>query len=126
MIAILWSFKIRPEALGPFERAYGPEGDWAALFRRSPFYLGTELLSGGDGAFLTIDRWRSKADFDAFMAANRADYDALDKATEGWTLEERRLGLWEGGDSPGEPALAKGRQARPSGTASGRSGRSRA
>ena len=95
MIAILWSFQVRPEASAGFERAYGPEGDWAVLFRRSAGYLGTELLRGPGGAWLTIDRWRGQSDFDAFMAANRADYEALDRATQGWTSEERRLGTWE-------------------------------
>ena len=95
MIAILWSFQVRPEASDAFERTYGPEGEWAVLFRRAGGYLGTELLRGPDGAWLTIDRWRSQGDFDAFMAANRADYEALDRATQGWTSEERRLGTWE-------------------------------
>lgn len=95
MIAILWCYDVHPEALQAFERAYGPEGDWAALFRRGEGYLGTELLSGPGGDFLTIDRWRSQADFDSFMAEHRAEYDSLDGAAEGWTLEERRLGTWK-------------------------------
>jgi hypothetical protein len=48
-------------------------------------------------AYLTIDRWRSEADFTAFLAEHRADYDALDAATEGWTEEEVRLGVWAHG-----------------------------
>jgi len=94
MIAILWSYEVRPEARDAFERAYGLEGDWAALFGRAAGYLGTELLRGAGNAYLTIDRWRGEADFEAFMAAHRADYQALDRATEGWTTEERRLGVW--------------------------------
>ena len=95
MIAILWRFQVRPEAREAFERVYGPEGDWAALFRRAPHYLGTELLRGPDDSYLTVDRWRALADFDAFMAAHRADYEELDRATQGWTSEERSLGTWE-------------------------------
>ena len=95
MIAILWTYEVRPEAASDFERSYGPAGDWAALFRRSASYLGTELLRGPDSAYLTIDRWRSAADFDAFMAAHKAAYDALDRATQSWTTKERRLGAWE-------------------------------
>jgi hypothetical protein len=44
MIAILWRYRVKPEHRGDFERAYGPDGDWANLFRRHPGYLGTELL----------------------------------------------------------------------------------
>ena len=96
MIAILWSYEVRPEAAAAFERAYGPEGDWAALFARGAGYLGTELLRGPEGTYVTIDRWRAPADFDAFMAAHRADYQALDRATEGLTTQERKLGVWNG------------------------------
>jgi heme-degrading monooxygenase HmoA len=103
MIAILWRFEVRPEAQGAFERAYGPEGDWAALFRRGRGYLGTELLRGPAGSWLTIDRWRSRADFDSFMAASRADYEALDSATQGWTTEECKLGVWEAIPAPASP-----------------------
>ena len=124
MIAILWRYRVKPEHREAFEAAYGPDGDWARLFRRHEHYLGTELLSqpnrhpragphqsttligtqGGDPAeddestldYLTIDRWRSEADFADFMAAHRADYEDLDAATEGWTEEEVKLGVWEG------------------------------
>lgn len=95
MIAILWRFEVRPEWSAEFERACGPDGDWAALFRRAPAYLGTELYRGSGPSWLTLDRWRSEADFDAFIARHRADYEALDRATQGWTTEEVRLGLWE-------------------------------
>ncbi len=95
MIAILWTYEVHSDAAVDFERAYGPAGDWAALFRRASGYLGTELLRGPGTAYLTIDRWRDSADFEAFMAAHRADYEALDRATQGWTTEERKLGLWD-------------------------------
>jgi hypothetical protein len=100
MIAILWSYEVRPEASRAFERAYGPEGDWALLFRRSGSYLGTELLRGPGGSWLTIDRWRSRAGRDAFMAANREDYEALDRACGPWTTEERELGIWNSRRAP--------------------------
>ncbi len=95
MIAILWTYDVLPEAAEEFERAYGAAGDWAALFRRFEGYSGTELLRGPGNAYLTIDRWRSREDFDAFMAAAGADYEALDRSTGRLTLAERRLGSWE-------------------------------
>lgn len=97
MIAILWTYKVRPEYRTAFEATYGSDGDWAKLFARQDGWLGTELLRGTDDEYLTIDRWRMQADFDAFLAAHRADYEALDRATEGWTMEETRIGVWEGG-----------------------------
>ena len=111
MIAILWRYRVKPEHRAEFEAAYGPDGDWAHLFRRHPHYLGTELLcepvllrrqepspnkvSGEVLNYLTIDRWRSEADFTDFMTAHRPDYETLDAATAGWTEEEVRLGVWE-------------------------------
>ena len=107
MIAILWRYRVKPEHRAEFEAAYGPDGDWAHLFRRHPHYLGTELLADRTPAkagahpkqetliYLTIDRWRSEADFTDFMAAHRPDYETLDAATAGWTEEEMKLGVWE-------------------------------
>lgn len=68
--AYLWEFHVRAESRDEFERHYGPEGSWAALFRRAPGYLGTHLLRdrATDGRYLTIDRWQSEAAYRAFHA----------------------------------------------------------
>ena len=44
MFVVVWRFEIAEEKVAAFESAYGPEGNWAQLFRKSPEYLGTELL----------------------------------------------------------------------------------
>lgn len=95
MIAFVWRYVVRPAHIADFERTYGPSGAWAELFARADGYLGTELLRGGEGRYLTIDRWRSAADFDAFMTSHRAAYQALDAICDAWTIEEERIG---GGD----------------------------
>jgi heme-degrading monooxygenase HmoA len=95
MIAILWSYRVRPECRPTFEAIYSPQGDWARLFARSPGYEGTELLRQGDGGYVTIDRWRQAAAFDKFKDRFRADYEALDRLCESLTLEERFLGRFE-------------------------------
>ena len=42
VIALVFRYEVRdPEA---FERAYGPEGEWAQFFREGRGYVGTELL----------------------------------------------------------------------------------
>ena len=78
-----------------FERAYGPDGDWARLFRRDPAYLGTELLRGPDGHYLTLDRWRSRGAFEAFKARHGDDYAALDRRMEALTSHEASIGAFE-------------------------------
>lgn len=93
MIAIVWCYTVRPEMQAEFERAYGAAGAWTQLFAKGAGYLGTELLRGTDSTYLTIDRWRAQEDFDRFIAAHRADYEALDAICDGWTIEETRLGV---------------------------------
>jgi len=90
----IWAYRPADGAEAGFAAAYGPEGAWAELFRRGTGYLGTELYRAGDGRWLTIDRWRSRADWDAFLARHRAEYDATDRACAALTAEERDLGEW--------------------------------
>ena len=95
MIALIWRYEVLEEAREAFEATYGPTGAWAQLFNRAEGFRGTELLRAGDGSYLTLDIWRSREDFDAFLAAHRADYDALDRSTESWTSAEHRIGEFE-------------------------------
>ena len=95
MIAMIWRFEVHDAHRAEFERVYGPTGDWARLFARSGGFRGTELLRAADGSYVTLDVWRSRADFDAFLAEHRADYDALDRRCEPWTRAEHRLGEYE-------------------------------
>lgn len=94
---ILWSFSPQPGLEREFEAAYGPKGAWADLFRQSADFQGTELLrdSKTPGRYLTLDRWCSKAAFEAFFATHGRDYEVLDKACELLTSREERLGAFE-------------------------------
>lgn len=92
MIALVWRYEVKAEARAAFEGTYGPDGAWAQLFARAEGYCGTELLRAPDGVYLTIDRWRAHADFAAFLAVHREEYEALDRATEGWTASEQKIG----------------------------------
>ncbi len=95
MIALVWRYEVLEEARAAFEATYGPTGAWAQLFARGEGYCGTELFRAEDGSYLTMDVWRSREAFEAFIAAHRADYDALDRSTESWTAAEHRLGEFE-------------------------------
>jgi heme-degrading monooxygenase HmoA len=95
MIATIWRYEVLDEARPAFEATYGPTGAWARLFARAEGFAGTELLKAEDGSYLTLDVWRTRADFDAFLVAHRTDYDALDRSTESWTSCEHRLGEYE-------------------------------
>lgn len=91
---LVWEFRVPAAHREEFERRYGPAGDWARLFARGEGYLGTQLLrdAADPGRYLTLDRWRSAADWEAFRAAHAADYAALDAMCEALTTDERALG----------------------------------
>lgn len=94
---VVWEFHIRAESRAEFERRYGPEGDWALLFRRCPAYRGTELFRDATdpGRYLTVDRWESVVAFETFKQENAQAYAALDLECEALTESERCLGQFE-------------------------------
>jgi heme-degrading monooxygenase HmoA len=96
MFVVVWQFEIAEEKVGAFEAAYGPEGNWAQLFRRSAEYLGTELLRDAyvTGSYLTIDRWASEEAFRAFRKHHDATYEELDRACDALTEKEKRVGAY--------------------------------
>ena len=90
MFVIVWKYAVRPEAVDDFRAVYGPDGDWARLFRRSPGFLGVELIADErDHSFLTIDRWVSETAFAAFMDAERDGYEILDHGLAALTESEQ-------------------------------------
>jgi heme-degrading monooxygenase HmoA len=95
--AYLWEFQVAPERVAAFERAYGPDGDWVALFRRAPGYLRSELLRdlGEPQRFVSIDHWETRAAWEEFRTRFAAEYAELDARCEALTLHERELGCFE-------------------------------
>jgi hypothetical protein len=93
----LWEFHVKPESVVTFERIYGPHGDWAQLFGKSPDYLGTELIRDlkQRGRYLTLDRWISREAFQRFKQEHQAVYAELDKQCESLTEKEVFLGNFE-------------------------------
>jgi heme-degrading monooxygenase HmoA len=96
MFVVVWQFEIAEEKVSAFEHAYGPEGEWAQLFRGSPSYHGTELLKDAyvPGEYLTIDRWASEEAFRAFRKDNDSAYEVLDRACDELTARESRIGAY--------------------------------
>ncbi|HEX6614059.1 MAG TPA: antibiotic biosynthesis monooxygenase [Rhodanobacteraceae bacterium] len=96
MIATVWRFRVKPEAIEAFERAYGPRGDWAQLFAQAEGFAGTELLKleSQAGLYLTIDRWDSTEQFERAKANMATEYAELDRRFEAYTLEESWFGLY--------------------------------
>jgi|SRR5665811_1833670 len=89
MFVIVWKYTVRADAVDEFCAAYGPSGDWAQLFGRSPAFLGVELIAAQPTHdYLTVDRWESEAAFDAFVEAVRDEYERLDHRFASLTEEE--------------------------------------
>jgi len=88
MHVVLWRFRVRPGREAEFEAAYGEDGIWARFFRSGAGFLGTELLRGTDGTYLTIDRWDSLAESRAFKEGHAARYAELDQLCAPLSTEE--------------------------------------
>jgi hypothetical protein len=97
MYCYLWEFVVRTGEVGAFESSYGPEGDWARLFRRDPQYVRTVLLKDRESSdrFVTIDFWTSRAAFVSFRERFASEFEALDRRFEALTLRENRVGEFE-------------------------------
>ncbi len=90
----VWKFRATPGRTVEFESAYAPDGDWARLFRLGDGYLGTEFLhpQSTGGLYLTIDRWRSEADWQRFLDHHGAAYRALDQRLAPLCAEDTEVG----------------------------------
>ncbi len=78
---LFWEYEVCPEHAGAFERLYGADGEWARLFRRADGYVETLLFRDTDRPtrYLTVDCWRSRAAYDAFVQALGSAYAAQDR-----------------------------------------------
>ena len=97
----VWKFTPPRGREAEFAKAYDSRGDWAQLFRHAPGYRGTTLMSpveSGD-CWLTIDRWDSRENFEAFTEVFDDQYRALDAELEGIAGVEEFVGAFEEPDA---------------------------
>ena len=93
----VWEFQVSADKRRVFERAYGPNGDWAKLFCRGEGYIRTELIRDRDapGRYLTLDFWTSRLAYQKFRRQNLAKYKAIDKRGAALTQSERCIGEFQ-------------------------------
>jgi hypothetical protein len=96
MFVVVWRFEVAEDNIAAFEAAYGPNGPWGQLFRKSSHYLDTELLRDAyvPGSYLTIDRWKSEGEFRAFRREHDQEYETLDRECGALTSKEERVGAY--------------------------------
>lgn len=97
MFLALWGFEVKPDCEKRFLKAYGPEGDWAKLFRKDANYQETLLLHdlNRPATYFTLDFWASRRAYESFMTSRGAEFESLDAEGEGLTLAERKVGWFE-------------------------------
>jgi len=93
----VWKFRPPPGREAEFAEAYSASGEWARLFRNAPGFQGTSLFGPAEtgGWWMTIDRWDSVANFEAFTEVFGEQYRALDAELEGVAGEEQFVGAFE-------------------------------
>ena len=93
----VWKFRPPAHREREFEAAYSGSGRWSELFGKAPGYRGTSLLRPLEpgGWWVTLDRWESAGDFEAFGHEFGEEYRALDAELEGVAGEEEFVGAFE-------------------------------
>ena len=82
MFLVLWEFDVKPGSDERFESVYGPDGEWAQLFRRDPAYHCTLLLRDPfrDRTYVTCDFWEIRESLRSVPAIElRCIHDARQK-----------------------------------------------
>ena len=93
--AAVFAYEVEPGSVEAFEAVYGSDGEWARFFGGAEGYVGTELLGSAEGRYLVIDRWRSAADYETFLAANAAEYRERGAEAERLYVSETVIGRFE-------------------------------
>ncbi len=93
----VWSYEVRDGHESDFERLYGPNGGWSQFFRKSPNYLGTDLLRDrkNKNRYITVDRWDSEEAHRRFISVHREEFDELDRQGEALTENENLIGNFD-------------------------------
>lgn len=93
----IWTYTVKVEHQAEFERAYGPDGEWAQFFSHSPDYLGTDLIQdvANPLRYLTLDHWTTQAARDTYRHANQVTFTQIDERCEHLTESETLIGDFE-------------------------------
>jgi heme-degrading monooxygenase HmoA len=94
---VVWEFWVSPGAEAEFEKAYGPDGAWVRLFSGDSGYGGTKLVRdvSEPRRYLTFDSWETGEAYEEFRRRRAEEYLAIDKACEGLTERETKIGEFE-------------------------------
>jgi heme-degrading monooxygenase HmoA len=93
MFSVIWTYTVLEQHSEAFRKHYSEDGSWAKLFQRGDGYLHTEFYqdTSHPERFLTIDRWRSREQYDRFFEQHRDAYLTLDKQCDDLTDSEELI-----------------------------------
>lgn len=93
---VIWEFTVCEGQESAFQQTYGPDGEWARLFRGDSSYIGTELMRDWKEKrkYLTLDYWISQEAYEVFRKRYVAAYEAIDTRCEAMTESEREIGRY--------------------------------
>ena len=93
----VWEFRVSAGKRRAFEKAYGPQGEWARFFRHGKGYICTKLIRDLKIPlrYLTLDFWASSEGFDRFKKENRIEYSAIDQKCASLAEKETQIGHFE-------------------------------
>jgi len=97
MYVIIWEYQVKKDRTADFEQIYHSNGAWAELFRAGNGFISTELIRDEihHQRYVTIDRWDSAKDYEAFCEQYKEEYETLDSQCLVLTKHETLLGKWE-------------------------------
>jgi heme-degrading monooxygenase HmoA len=97
MYVVIWEYQVKTDRVVEFEKIYSTSGAWTKLFQKSKGYLETELLRDANDPhrYITIDRWITSQEYEAFLSDWKSEYAAIDAECEGLTERETLLGKLE-------------------------------
>jgi len=109
-LSIVWRFAVKAGKEEEFERIYGPNGNWAQLFRKAAGYGGTELHKSREipRTYVVIDRWESSEAFKHFKERFKDEYRALDVRCEELTEKEEHVGDFSPTGAPARQLISSG------------------
>lgn len=96
MYYIVRSYVAAADKTDQFEAVYSPNGEWFHFFEKCEDFLGLELIkNAGDGSYLRIDKWISKASYNDFLQEQQSLYEQLNAQYSELYTEETLLGEYD-------------------------------
>jgi len=102
VLAVVWSFQVRPGHEDEFEQLHGADGDWTALSRRSRSFLGSSFLRelADPRRYLLTEYWSEMLIYEKHLSDYSDEVTELQTRRTAMVTETTPLGLFEGLDVP--------------------------